>query len=210
MKKIFIGIAIVLGLLIVSILVAPIIFKDDIRKAIDQTMDENLNAKVFYDTDQFSLSLISNFPDFTVSMSDFGIVGLGAFSADTLVSVGSFEISVDLMSAVSGDQIKINEVLLNEPKINVLVLPDGSANYDIAKESDAPTEVTETPEEGSSDLSICIEKWAITNGQLKYIDKSMNFYTTLIDLNHEGSGDFTVDVFEMNTTTEIAKSFSWV
>lgn len=205
MKKIFIAIAIVLGLIIVTIFVVPIIFKDDIQQAIDKTMDESLNAKVFYDPDQFSLSLISNFPDFTVSVADFGIVGVEEFSKDTLVSVGSFVITIDLMSAISGDQIKINEVLLDQPRITILVLPDGSANYDIAKESDTTEEVEENSEGGSSNLSIGIEKWAITNGQLKYIDQSMDFYTTLIGLNHEGSGDFALDVFEMSTTTEVLR-----
>ncbi len=204
MKKVFIAIAIVLGLLIVTIFAAPVIFKDDIQKAIDKTMAESLNAKVFYDTDQFSLSLISNFPDFTVAIGDFGIVGINQFSKDTLVSVGSFEITVDLMSAISGDQIQINEVLLDQPRITVLVLPDGTANYDIAKESET-TKTEEVSEEGSSDMSIGIEKWAITNGDLKYIDQSMAFFTILEGLNHEGSGDFTLDVFEMAFTTDIAK-----
>lgn len=204
MKKFFIVIAIVFGVLLISIIVAPIIFKDDIQQAIDKTMGESLDAKVFYDPDQFSLSLISNFPDFTVEIGDFGIVGIEQFSKDTLVSVGSFGITIDLMSAISGDQIKINEVLLSQPNITVLVLPDGSANYDIAKEAGDSQEAEQNTDESSSNVSIGIEKWSITDGELKYIDQSMGFYTTLTGLNHEGSGDFTLDVFDLNTTTDIS------
>ncbi|MEP1096828.1 MAG: AsmA-like C-terminal region-containing protein [Cyclobacteriaceae bacterium] len=209
MKKVLIILGIVFALLVVAVITIPIIFKDDIQQALDQAMDENLNAKVYYDTDQFTLSLISNFPDFTVGMGDFGIVGIDQFAEDTLVSVGRFQITVDVMSAISGDQIKINEVLLEEPKITVLVLPNGTANYDIARESteEATPETTEASSEeesAESDISIGVEKWAIVEGQLIYIDQSMNLSTSVLGLNHEGSGDFTLDVFDMKTVTSIA------
>ena len=209
MKKVLIILGILFGLLLIAIVTAPIIFKDDIQQAIDQAMDDSLNAEVYYDPDQFSLSLISNFPDFTVSLGDFGIVGVQEFVGDTLVSVNSFQITVDVMSAITGDQIKIKEVLLDEPKIEVLVMETGLANYDIAKESTADEEPESTEEspveegESSSDISIGVEKWAITNGQLIYLDQSMNVTATILGLNHEGSGDFTLDVFDMRTLTSI-------
>ncbi|MEQ9402236.1 MAG: AsmA-like C-terminal region-containing protein [Cyclobacteriaceae bacterium] len=215
MKKFLIIIASIFILLIAAVVIIPVIFKDDIRLAIDDAMDENLNAKVYYDVDQFSLSLIKNFPDFTVSIGDFGIVGIDEFAKDTLVSVGNFQITVDLMSAISGDQIKIGEILLDEPVITVLVMENGKANYDIAKAGEESSEETDPAEEeategGGGDVSIGIEKWAITNGQLIYIDQSMNVSTTLIGLNHEGSGDFTLDVFDLSTKTEIESvSFSF-
>lgn len=215
MKKVLIIFGVIFGLLVVAIITIPIIFKDDIQQAIDQAMDENLNAKVFYDTDQFTLSLISNFPDFTVGLGDFGIAGVDEFVGDTLISVNNFKITIDVMSAISGDQIKIREVLLDEPKIEVLVMESGLANYDIAKESaeeELPEdEEAETAEEESGgDISIGVEKWSITNGQLIYLDQSMNVMATVLGLNHEGSGDFTLEVFDMETTTSIdGVSFSF-
>ena len=209
MKKILIILGIIFGILLATVIIVPIVFKDDIQQAIDSAMDENLNAKVFYDTDKFGLSMIRNFPNFTVSIGDFGIVGMEEFSEDTLVSVGKFLVTIDVMSAISGDQIKINEVLLESPKIMVLVLENGMANYDIAKESES-TEEEITPEEESEeteaagDISIGVEKWAITDGQLIYLDQSMNMSTTLLGLNHEGSGDFTLDVFDLATNTSIS------
>lgn len=203
MKKVLIVTAVIFGVLVAAIVTIPVLFKDDIRLAIDEAMDENLTAKVFYDVDQFGLSLLKNFPDFTVSMGNFGIAGIEEFSNDTLVSVGSFQITVDLMSVISGSQIKINEVLLDEPKINILVLPNGKANYDIAKETEPAEEVAPSQDAGSTDVSIGIDKWSITKGSLVYQDQTMDFYTELIGLNHEGSGDFTLDVFDLASTTSI-------
>ncbi|MFK7951592.1 MAG: AsmA-like C-terminal region-containing protein [Ekhidna sp.] len=200
MKKFLLILGIFFVIIIGAIVVLPIVFKDDIRQVVDKTMDESLNAKVFYDLDAFNLSLIKHFPDITVTMGDFGVVGVNQFKNDTLASIGTFEITVDLMSVISGDQIKVEEILLDQPEIYVLVLEDGSANYDIAKD----TGTTEEPEDtGSSDMSIGIEKWTIKNGQVTYMDLSMPFYTSIIGLNHEGSGDFTLDVFDMKTKTTV-------
>ncbi|MEP0985951.1 AsmA-like C-terminal region-containing protein [Ekhidna sp.] len=205
MKKVFIILGGVVVLLIAAIIVLPIIFKDDIQKALDASMAESLNARVFYDIDKFELSLIRNFPDITVSMGDFGIVGVEEFQNDTLASVGTFSVTVDLMSAIGGDQIIVEEILLDKPKIVVLVLPDGSANYDIAKAS-TEEPIADSSDESSADggsVNVGIENWSIKNGDITYKDQSIGFYSTLFGFNHEGSGDFTLDVFDMNTRTTV-------
>ncbi|MEQ8907188.1 AsmA-like C-terminal region-containing protein [Ekhidna sp.] len=207
MKKFLIILGVVFVILIAAIIVLPIIFKDDIRKALDDGMAENLNAKVYYDIDGFSLSLIKSFPDLTVSMRDFGVVGVAPFENDTLASVANFQVTVDIMSALTGDQIIVKEMLLDQPEILVLVLPDGTANYDIAKESTteetAAEEVSEEESSESGDVSVGIEKWSIQNGKVVYMDQSMDFYTKILGLNHEGSGDFTLDVFDLTTKTTV-------
>ncbi|SNS48255.1 AsmA family protein [Ekhidna lutea] len=205
MKKLLIIIGIIFIILISAVIVLPMIFKDDIREAMDSTMDESLNATVYYDIDGFSLSLIKNFPDITVSMSDFGVVGQGVFSQDTLTSVKNFQVTVDLMSVITGGQIVVEEISLDEPKILILVLPDGSANYDIAKASEEVV-VEEETDTADSDVSVGIEKWQINNAKVVYRDQSMNFYTSLVGLNHEGSGDFTLDVFDLQTKTTVDKA----
>ena len=213
MKKFLIIIGVVFVLLLAAIIILPVVFKDDIRKALDDTMAESLNAQVYYDIDAFSLSLIKNFPDITVSMRDFGVVGVDQFENDTLASVGTFLVTVDLMSAISGDQIIVEEILLDNPEILVLVLPDGSANYDIAKESEtepAPAEVEDTTatsdtseDTGSAAISVGIEKWSIRNGNIIYKDQATDLFASILGLNHEGSGDFTLDIFDLETRTTV-------
>ncbi|MEQ6119914.1 AsmA-like C-terminal region-containing protein [Reichenbachiella sp. MALMAid0571] len=203
MKKFLVIIGSLIGVLILAMILIPIIFKDDIKKAVDDAMADNLNANVFYDPDGINLTLFSNFPDFTFGMDDFGISGIGKFEGDTLVSVGSFEVVIDVMSVISGDKITISSITLDEPKILVKVLKDGSANYDIAKTTE-DTAVEETPENAeASAFSIGINKWEIVNGSLDYIDESMAFTTSLKGLNHTGSGDFALDIFDMITKTTV-------
>ncbi len=192
-------------LLLLAMILVPIIFKDDIQQAIDQELDKNLNASIYYDTDAFGISLFRSFPNLSVSVGNFGIAGIEQFEEDTLLSVDEFSITVDIMSAIGGDQIKILNVSLERPVIQILVLEDGSANYDIVKSSGevAPEETSE--EESASGLSVGIRKWTISNADVIYYDSSLPFYVTLFDLNHSGSGDFTQDVFDMITSTTVSE-----
>ncbi|MEQ9049854.1 MAG: AsmA family protein, partial [Marinoscillum sp.] len=200
MKKVLIILAVLIGLVLIAAVAVPIIFKEDIRAAIDKELDNSLNAKIYYDTEAFSLSLFKSFPDLSVTVGNFGIVGQAPFDQDTLVSVGEFGLTLDIMSVISGDQIKIVNVSLINPNIKVLVLEDGTANYDIAKPSEETTAEAET---ASEPISIQIQGWEITNASLIYDDATLPMVTSIGGMNHSGSGDFSQDVFDMSTTTTV-------
>ncbi len=205
MKRVLIIFSIVIGLVLLAMVAIPFFFKDDIQQALDKELGRSLNARVFYDSDQFGLSLFKQFPNLSVAMGDFGVVGVDEFSADTLVSVGSFEVTVDLMSAISGQQIVIRKILLDQPRFNVIVLEDGKANYDIAKstgETEAPLEEAPT-DTTASDLNVAISSWEIRDGSLVYDDRAGQTKVLLGEIDHSGSGDFSLEVFDLVTNTEI-------
>lgn len=202
MKKFLIIVVILFVVVLGAAALIPVIFKDDITAAIDKEIDHTVRATVYYDTDHLELTLFKNFPNITVGMSDFGVIGVDEFEEDTLVSVGSFQVVLDIMSVISGDQIKIKGITLNEPDIHIIVLEDGTANYDIAKDTGTTTEEVAS-DEPSAPISIGIDNWSINNARFVYYDLSLPFYTTIDGLNHSGSGDFEQDVFDMVTTTTI-------
>ncbi len=201
MKKVFIFFVALIALLLLAVSLIPVLFKDDIKALVDKQIDQNINASVFYDVDNLSLSLFSHFPSLTVGLSDFGVVGKEPFQNDTLAAIGSFEVALDIMSVISGDQITINSIYLYDPKIKVKVLADGTANYDIAKATseETPSDTAAT----GSDISIGIKYWEIVNGQFIYDDQSLQVYNSLLGINHEGNGDFAANVFDMTSITEI-------
>ena len=209
MKKVIIIFLAIIGLVIVALAVAPIFFKDDIQKALDEQIDNNLNAKVYYSTEDFSLSFLSNFPNLSLSIGNFGVIGIEEFEEDTLASLKNFSVTVDIMSAISGEKIVVKNILLDRPEINVMVLSNGKANYDIAKETSEPEEeefVEEKDEsEATSDIEIVIEKWEIRDGQIGYTDYSSDMTAVLGGLNHIGTGDFSLEVFDLTTQTSIDK-----
>ncbi|NJN26727.1 MAG: AsmA family protein [Cyclobacteriaceae bacterium] len=200
MKKFLIILTVIVALILLAAVLVPIIFKDDIQQLVHKTLNENIDAHVFYDPSKFDLTLFKNFPNPTASIDDFGMVGKGQFEGDTLVSVGSFNISIDLFS-LFGDNYKINSISLDRPNINVIVLENGDANYNIVTESEPDTVVEE-----SSDYNLSINSWSISNGRVSYTDKSMGFSMLLAGLDHSGSGDISSDDYDLSTKTTIKKS----
>ena len=201
MKKVLIALGVIVAILLVAIITLPILFKDDIQKAIDSAIAENVNGDVYYDADAFSLSFLKNFPNPTVSLANFGIINRAPFAGDTLVDVGSFEISVNLGSVLFSDQPRISGITLDRPNVYVQVLADGTANYDIAIDNgEADTTATDTT---SSDVSFSIDHWEINEGNVVYEDLTLPMLLSIQNMDHTGSGDFTLDIFDMETDTHI-------
>jgi uncharacterized protein involved in outer membrane biogenesis len=198
MKKIILIVAVIVALFLVAAIALPIIFKDDIKAKVNQQINESLNADVYFN--DFGLSLFRSFPHATASLYDFGIVNKAPFDGDTLISVNSFRITINLWSLFS-DQIKINKIELNEPQMVVMVLENGVANYNIMLEEE------EAMEEEATEFSVSIDRWVVNNGKIIYLDLSTNVLVRMNGVYHEGKGDLTQDVFDMNTFTR-ANSFS--
>ena len=192
---------IVLGGIIVLVLAAafiiPVVFKDDIKAAIDKELAKSVNADVLFDIDKFNITLFRNFPNITAEMNDLGVLNREPFAGQLLFATERFEVEVNLMDILFGDQLRVKGISLVHPVINIKVLEDGRANYDIA----IPSEDTVTVEEESGDFSFGIDRWEIVNGDVTYEDKSMPMLMVLKGLNHSGSGDFTQAVMDLRTAT---------
>ncbi len=104
------------------------------------------------------------------------------------------------MSVIKGEKYQINSIVINNATINALVNKIGKANWDITK----PIEPS-APSAESSNFKMQLSKFEIENSNIVYDDKQMGFKTKLIGLNHTLKGDFTQDVFLMETFTEIEK-----
>lgn len=197
-KKVLKVIGFLLLILIIAAIAIPYFFKDKIVEIVKTEINNNVNATV--DFDDVSLSLFKSFPDFNFSIDELSITGINEFEGYKLIQSESIELSLDLMSVISSDKpIEINTVSLQKPTINVKVLRNGNANYDIMKPSDTPVEET------SSDAKFLIQlqKYEITDGTIIYDDRLGGTYVAIDDLDHLGRGEFTQDVFDLATTTDI-------
>ena len=201
MKKFLMIVAGVLVVLLLAAAIVPVFFKDDIKKAIDDAVAENVNANVYYDESRLGLTFFKHFPHVTVTMGGLAVVGIDEFKGDTLAAIDQLDIVVNLMSVINGNY-RLSGFYLNEPDIYVKVLADGKANYDIAKPS---ADTTAVAEDESSDLEFGIDHWEITNGTIVYDDASIPYYMAMEGMDHEGSGDFTLQVFDMDTYTEVER-----
>jgi len=197
MKKALIIVGLVLLVLVAAAFILPIVFKDDIKAAIDKEIAKSVNADVVFDADKFSLTLFRNFPNITAEMRDFGVINREPFAGEVLFATERLEVEVNLKDLLFGSKLRLKGITIVRPLINVKVLQDGRANYDIAIAS--ADSVTTTEESG--EFSFGIDHWEIIEGDIVYDDKSIPFLMELKNVNHKGSGDFTQNVFDLKTNT---------
>lgn len=199
MKKPLKWTLIIIGGLFVLILAAaiilPVVFKDDIRAAINKEIAKSVNADVVFD--DFSLSFFSNFPNITASLDNLGVLNRAPFEGEVLFATENLEVEVNLKDILFGDQLRVKGISLIRPVINIKVNKDGKANYDIAIPSADSVDTTEEPGE----FSFGIDHWEIVDGDVSYDDKTLPYLLQIKGMNHSGSGDFTQDVFDLATKT---------
>jgi AsmA-like C-terminal region len=205
MKKILKWTGITVGSLFLILLILPFAFSGKIEQAIKDAANENLNATVNWS--DVSLSLIRNFPNLRITIDDLTVDNtMYPFDSVRMASIGSLEAVVDIKS-LFGDQINIKRIGIVEPKFDIRVTPEGLANYDIAKPDTTTTEAQ--PAEEPSKFNLKLKEYFIENGTISYNDQTMPMVMKLEGLNHEGSGDFTQDLFKLTTQTKAEKTTFW-
>ncbi len=199
MKKVLKILGIIVVLFIAALFILPIVFKDDIVKLVKKEANEAVNAKI--DFGDFSLSLIKSFPDFHFTIEDVDVEGIDEFEGVKLAHVEKLSLIVDIMSVIKGESINIKKIAIETPYIEMKVLEDGKANYDIAKESDEAEEVSNVEEESSFKLEL--KSLSISNGRFIFDDATMPMLMDIQGLNIGLSGDMTADVTNIDTKGSI-------
>jgi hypothetical protein len=186
--------------LFLLLLTAPFLFQDKIKALVQEEIDNTVNAEVYFG--QVGLSFIRNFPNARISLDDFGVINREPFAGDTLAAGKSFALVVDLMSVIVGDEISLKKVILDDAQILVQVLEDGTANYDIAM-ADSTTQVeADTTTEEPSNFAIALEAYEVNRARIIYDDATLPMRLAIEGLNHQGSGDFTAEAFDLRTQTQ--------
>jgi hypothetical protein len=205
MKKLIISITIIIGIIIATLIIVPFFFKDKLVDLIKQQANKNINATVNFNNN-IGLSLIKNFPNFTINIKDLSVIGINDFEGDTLISWDNLEATVDVMSVINGEQIIIRKILVESPVINAKVLANGKTNWDITKSVSSKNQNTDTAQ---TKFNLSLKKLKINNANIAYNDKVMGINTHLTGMDYDMIGDFTQDIFELNILSSI-KQFDLV
>jgi hypothetical protein len=194
MGKKILKISLIVFLVIILFLIAvPFLFKGKIVERIKTEANKHLNANLNFNNN-IGLNLFKNFPNLSVTLTDLCITGKGEFEGDTLLYSKETNVVVDLKTLWNTKEIPLRKLYANEPYINVIILKDGKANYDIT----IPSADTTT-----SQLKMKFDVYEMKNGRLNFVDESNGFYTHLTGLDHLGSGNFADMVFDLKTKTDI-------
>jgi hypothetical protein len=197
-KRIALAFLGILVLLLAAAFAAPYFFKDKIMAKVKVEINKNVNAKV--DFKDVSLSLFRHFPDVSVGLDSFEVVGIDTFAGLPLLDAKRFDLTLDLLSVIkSGNNapMRVKSIAVDKPNANILVLANGMANYDIAKASDTST----AADTSQTNFKLELDKYSITDGAITYDDRQSNTFLQIQNLNHTGSGNFTSDVYDLITKT---------
>ncbi|MBT0812038.1 hypothetical protein KIH41_12205 [Litoribacter ruber] len=179
-------------LFIILVLIAiPFFFKDKILARIDQEIAASVNAQVYYDYDKVSLSLLRRFPNVSATIREFGIRGNEPFENDTLMHLNSLQVDVNLRSVLFDDYPELSGIHLLGGSMYIKVLEDGRANYDIAV--DTGDEAIAEP----SEFRMGINLIEVKDLNFVYDDRERDFFMALANVDMDGEGDFTLDVYDL-------------
>jgi hypothetical protein len=196
MKRAIIIFSAVVVVLIGTILTIPLLFKQEIKRVIDQALADTVNADIIWEDEDFSLTFFSNFPNLSAELNDLGVINRAPFEGDILFVTDALEVEIDPFSLFS-DQVRIVGISLENPVVNIRVDKDGNANYDIVISEENSAESGDIP--GS--YNIGIDHWEINNGMISYEDVSLPMKSELRNVKHWGRGDFNQDEFDVQIYT---------
>lgn len=198
MKKIYKIILTIFITLLVLLILTPFLFQDKLITLVKKTVNNNITAQL--DFTDANLSLLRDFPNASLQLSNVSIINGKPFKGDTLLYTKEINLELRLTELFknSTEQLNIQSFSIDDADLTILVNEVGIANYDIAKPSDIKTEnINDTP----SNFGLSINSYEINNARIKYYDKKAKINLLLSEFNHSGSGDFSQSNSELNTKT---------
>jgi uncharacterized protein involved in outer membrane biogenesis len=186
MKKALIIIIAIIILVIGVLVVVPIFFKQNLLVVAKNTLNKQINAEVEFA--DLKLSLFRNFPQATVEFQDVMIKGKGEFQKDTLLYVTYVRAKMDLSSLFNKSEMSIEEIILEKPRMNMIVAESGNVNWDVAPEQSTSSSESDNSSSGADEFQLQLEKIEIRNADFIYDDKLAKQLTELRDINFDING----------------------
>jgi hypothetical protein len=180
---------------VLILVLLPALFGGRIAERVKAEVNRSVEARV--DWRDAGLGLFRNFPNLTLRLDGLTVVGVGRFEGDTLASVRRLGVVLDLASAVrnalgGSDPIVVRAVELDRPRAALVMLEDGTANWDIMKER--------APEaEAGRPLDVSLRRFVIDGGVVTLDNRAGGLRASLVGVNHTLSGDFGSERFDIET-----------
>ncbi|MBT8451274.1 MAG: hypothetical protein KJO40_04830 [Deltaproteobacteria bacterium] len=192
-RNVLIGVASILGVLVVGLALVPVLFRDQIVERLRNELNERVEATVTFS--DFDVSLLSTFPTLTAEVSELAITGKDEFAEVTLLNAMSVGAGIDLVGLVLRREITIESIEVKTPEVHLIVGPDGKANYDIFPEQ------SDGSETGSEALAFEIKRLRINDGSLTYVSPSVR--VNVAGLEHDGRAKISGAVQELSLKTAV-------
>jgi AsmA protein len=186
------GITFIISLLLLIIL--PIIFADTITHKVKVLANESLEGELnFKDS---NLSFFTHFPSLTLTLDEFSLNGSAPFKKNSLLTAKEIGFGIDIPSMLFGNEAQIDEIFIENAKINIQVNNKGEANYNVYKST---TSTTSSYKSASLNLKSII----IENSEIIYNDASTKILIEAKGFNYKGKGNLLHVDFSLTTSANI-------
>ncbi len=209
MKRFLKILFVIILLFFAAMIILPIVFKGQIMELAKTEINKNVDAEV--DFEDFGLSLLTSFPNFTASLEGLSVKGKGEFEGQSLMKADDIRIRLDLMDVIGGDSYNVKSIEIINPEIKLITRADSASNWDIApadaaasQESTHSTSAEPSAGDESDPVKLKLQSFTISNANIRYTDELMKMDLLITGLNHKLSGDLSEDITVLNTLTEIA------
>ena len=185
--------------LLALLVVLPLLFRDRIAQRVKVEVNRTLDARV--DWRDVGLTFFRDFPNLTLRLDDLTAVGLGRFEGDTLASIRHFGVALDLVSVVrsvlggAGKPIVVRSIELDQPRLSLIKLEDGTANWDITKK----TPEAEGPPTAASPVAISLRHFEIRDAAVAFDNRQAGLSASLSGFHQSLTGDFARDQVVLQT-----------
>jgi uncharacterized protein involved in outer membrane biogenesis len=190
-----------LVLLLALLVVLPLLFRDRIAQRAKAEVNRSLDARV--DWRDVGLTFFRNFPNLTLTLDDLTAANVGRFQGDTLASVRHLRVVLDLASVlgnvVGGRPIVVRAIELEQPRLRLIKLADGAANWDITRKT---PETAKPPTEAGKPVAISLRRFEITGATVVFDDRQAKLKAFMSGYDQSLSGDFSRTLVGIRTRAD--------
>jgi hypothetical protein len=193
----------VLALVVLLLATAPLLFRGRVEAGLKDRIGSGLDARV--DWGAVGLGLFRNFPNLTLRVDDLVVSGTGSFEGERLLAVRRSRVVLDLGSVVRGargsEPVVVRSFELDEPVVRLLVLEDGTANWDLAR-AERPAGLAEgeaREPDSARPIQVALRSFTIRDGSLVLEDRQSGLDASVTGLRQTLRGDFGRDRFSVRS-----------
>jgi hypothetical protein len=177
------------ALVLVLLLVLPYLFRDRIAERVKAEVNRSVNARVEWQ--DVGLTFFRDFPNLTLRLDELTVAGIGRFEGDTLASVGHLGVALDLPSVLrnvvgGGAPIVVRSIALDRPRLRLIKLEDGAANWDITRD----TATAAQRPEAAKPVAISLRRFEITDAAVALDNRQAGLKASLAGFEQSLTGDF--------------------
>ena len=185
MKKLLIGLGVVVVLLIAAVIVVPMLIPLDSYKGEIQARAKAATGRDLRIDGDISLSLI---PVIAVSVEDVGFANAPGASTPEMATIDRLDVALQLLPLLSGE-VAIDRFILEKPVINLEVDAEGKPNWQLETADSAAAPSADTGGDaggGASPISeIRLGEVRLVDGTLNYLDRRSEQEITVSEVNME-------------------------